>query len=300
MTAANPLVSVVIPFFNAERTLLPTVRSVLAQSYVNWELILLDDGSTDGSLALARSIADPRVQVVSDGHNRGLINRLNQMLELSRGELIARMDADDLMHPQRLEKQVAAMLADPSLDVLATGIAVLDGDYWVTGVRDTGPLDMRPASVLTIGSIVHPSVMLRRAWLQTHPYRGGYHRAEDRELWLRALPDTHFGKLKEPLLFYREFGVQSPHKLLGSYRTERRILREYGPRYVGRAITWWLCLRSLAKSAAIGLLQLAGRLDWLVKRRMVVPDEDTRRDLQRVVDAILATPAASSLSEVRE
>src|SRR5438309_10301144 len=89
-------VSIGIPFLNARRFLADAVRSVFAQTCDDWELLLVDDGSTDGSLDVVRSIDDPRVRVISDGTNRGLCARLNQIASLARGKYLARMDADDL------------------------------------------------------------------------------------------------------------------------------------------------------------------------------------------------------------
>jgi len=102
----KPLVSVGIPFLNPGPYLDLAVRSVFAQTYPNWELILVDDGSTDGSYERATAIQDPRVRVLRDGQNKGLPARLNEIVRLAKGELVARMDADDAMHPLRLAKQV--------------------------------------------------------------------------------------------------------------------------------------------------------------------------------------------------
>ena len=96
------MVTIGIPIFNAEATLLETVQSVISQTVRDWELILIDDGSRDGSLAIANSIQDPRIRVLSDGVNKGLPARLNQIVDEAKYDLIMRMDADDLMHPQRL------------------------------------------------------------------------------------------------------------------------------------------------------------------------------------------------------
>ena len=101
------LVYVGIPFYNAEKYLDYAIRSVLNQTYTNWKMTLIDDGSTDSSLALARKYtSDTRVKVISDGRNKGLVYRLNELVKLSDCKYFVRMDADDIMHPQRLEKQL--------------------------------------------------------------------------------------------------------------------------------------------------------------------------------------------------
>src|SRR5512138_427624 len=104
-------VSIGIPFYNPGRAFEKAVRSVFSQTHADWELILMDDGSSDGSLELARSITDPRVRVLSDGANRGLCARLNQIAREARHGLLCRMDADDVMHPDRLHRQVEELTA---------------------------------------------------------------------------------------------------------------------------------------------------------------------------------------------
>ena len=89
-------ITIGIPFYNAEAYLADAIRSVFAQTYEDWELILIDDGSTDNSLAIARSVDDPRVRVYSDGKNKKLASRLNELTQLATYEFIARMDADDV------------------------------------------------------------------------------------------------------------------------------------------------------------------------------------------------------------
>ena len=121
-----PLVAVGIPFRNAEKTLEDAIRSVFAQTVQEWELFLVDDGSTDRSLEIAHAVRDPRVNVVSDGCKRTLAPRLNQISWLASAPLLARMDADDLMHPARLERQVAYLEKKPEVDVVGSAVVSVD------------------------------------------------------------------------------------------------------------------------------------------------------------------------------
>ncbi len=103
-----PLISVLLPFYNSDRTLGEAVDSILSQTIADFELILVNDGSTDGSLAVAqeRASGDPRIRVVGDDRNRGIVTRLNEGLALCRGEFVARMDADDWSFPNRFAAQL--------------------------------------------------------------------------------------------------------------------------------------------------------------------------------------------------
>ena len=120
--AGEPLVSVVLPVHDGERYLAAAIDSVLGQTHRNLELIVLDDGSTDRSAAIAESFDDPRVVRVRNERNLGLVPTLNRGLGLARGEFIARMDADDVAEPTRLARQLERFTADASLVALGTAI----------------------------------------------------------------------------------------------------------------------------------------------------------------------------------
>ena len=117
-------VSIAIPFYNAEKYLRDSIRSVFAQTHQDWELILMDDGSTDGSLAIAKSIKDSRVSVYSDGKNKKLAARLNEITKLAKYDIIARMDADDLMSPTRIEKQLNILKDNLNIEVAPTSLYI--------------------------------------------------------------------------------------------------------------------------------------------------------------------------------
>jgi glycosyltransferase involved in cell wall biosynthesis len=284
------LVSVGIPFYNAEATLGDAIRSVLAQSYAGWELILVNDGSTDGSLEVARSVRDPRVRVVDDGVNRGLIFRLNQIVAMSAGKYIARMDADDLMHPERLERQVAYLTAHPQVDLVGSGVCTIDSETRVMGKRGLGPVSTAPSAVLRRGLVVHPTITGRAEWFRMHPYDPDYLRAEDHELWCRTCTTTRAESLEELLLFYREPVPINLDAYTKSCRTERKIIRRYGPAAVGRLESWVLRAKFAAKPALYRIATLAGMQSRVVARRNAPLSGEERRTLQEVVRRIQHTP----------
>lgn len=271
VTNSLPAITIGIPFFNAEATLLDAVRSVFAQTHQDWELILLDDGSTDRSLELARSIKDPRVRVYSDGRNMRLAARLNQMTRLASHPYIARMDADDLMSSKRLEHQLRLLIEKPDVDFVATGICSLSDDYEPTGVRCVAPGHaITPRGLLAGKSgIVHASLLGRREWFLRNPYREDLAKSEDTNLWVRAHSkgDLRVAFIPEPLYFYREDGNVTPDKLRLAYRIGRVTIREdAGSGFSARERFWALAI-SYAKSAAIRLLQEIGWMELVRNRR---------------------------------
>ena len=256
-------VTIGIPFWNARRYLATAIRSVFAQTHRDWELLLIDDGSTDGSVELVRRLDDPRVQLLADGSHRGLCARLNQIASIARGTHLARMDADDAMHPERIERQLAVLRADPSIDLVDTATVTVDDDLTPLGVRGERALDPRPEAVLRDGLLIHPTVTGRAEWFRRNPYDPVFVRAEDRELWIRTCTTTRFARLCEPLFFYRERPGGNLASYLRSERTVREILRRYGPPLVGARRTRLLVMRSRLKSLTYRLgtgLGLQGRL----------------------------------------
>ncbi|HZU35008.1 MAG TPA: glycosyltransferase family 2 protein, partial [Gemmataceae bacterium] len=252
-------VTVGIPFFNVRHTLADAVRSVFAQTYTDWEIILVDDGSTDGSADLAGQIHDSRVRLIVDGSRKGVAVRRNQIVDLTRTELLAWLDADDLMHPDRLARQVAYFDGQPATDALGTAAYTIDSANRILGIRGDGPLVVDAARILGHGLFLNPTVMGRTAWFRQHRYDAAFHRSEDRDLWVRSCRSSCFGKIPEPLLFYREGQTINLANYVEGNGILSRIVRRSGPSLVGtsrsRLLQWQLALKNgLYRSAtALGL-----------------------------------------------
>jgi len=202
-----PTVSVLLPVYNAEPYLRAAVESVLSQTFVDYELLAFDDGSTDGSLAILREYEakDSRVRIFSRD-NRGLVPTLNELIVLARGRYLARMDADDISRPQRFEKQV--MFLDSNPDYVLIG-------GWVERMSAAGqPIGVyrSPCSHEKIDadhlrghlSICHASTMFRpAAVIKAGCYRDEFRDAEDLDLWLRLAEIGRIANLPEVVYQYR-------------------------------------------------------------------------------------------------
>ncbi|MBT8605260.1 glycosyltransferase [Polynucleobacter paneuropaeus] len=202
-----PLVSVLFPVYNGGKFLMESIDSILNQSFSNFEIIAINDGSTDNSAELLDAITDPRVRVFHQ-ENIGLAATLNRGLSLARGSLIARQDQDDLSYPERLAKQVEYMQLNPDCVLLGTA-----AEIWVGGKRSDRNHD-HPTDHSTLAfdllfnnPFVHSSVMMRRddviriGGYSTDPSRQP---PEDYELWSRLARVGKVANLKERLLVYRE------------------------------------------------------------------------------------------------
>jgi glycosyltransferase involved in cell wall biosynthesis len=279
-------VTIGIPFWNARRFLADAVRSVFAQTRDDWELLLVDDGSTDCSIEVVRHLDDPRVRVLRDGSRRGLCARLNQIAAAARGAYLARMDADDLMHPERIERQLEFLRANPTVDLIDTAIVTVDDALTPLGIRGDRALDTRPEAVLRNGLLIHPTVMGHTEWFRRNPYDPAYVRAEDLELWTRT---TRFARLREPLLFYRESPAGHVWNYLRSEGTARRVLRAYGPLLVGARRTRLLVMRSRLKSLAYFVGTRVGLQGRLIRRRNRPLSAAEIREGRRILSAVRGT-----------
>jgi len=239
------ILTVAIPFTGGPALLDLAVRSVFAQSMPDWRLLLVADGASEDSLALVSRIRDPRVDLLGDGQRLGLAARLNQVAAACTTPYLARMDADDLMFPDRLERQLAA-LTSTGADVVGMRAVAIDPSGDVLGRFREGPLPVSPQGFLRSNAFTHPTVTGRTDWFRRHPYREDLRRAEDKELWLRGVrASSSCEKLPEPGLFYRlrPFTPRPMYRAMS--RDERHILRAYGPRLDGRlgtlrrvGVTW--------------------------------------------------------------
>jgi glycosyltransferase involved in cell wall biosynthesis len=282
-------VTIGIPFLDARPYLADAVRSVFAQTHQDWELILIDDGSRDGSLDVVRHLDDPRVRVISDRTHRGLSARLNQVASLAEGAYLARMDADDLMHPERIGRQIAFLTANPNVDVVDTATFTVDSDLSPRGIRGDRPLDCRAEVVLRNGLLIHPTITGRTGWFRSNPYDTAYSRAEDLELWSRTCATATFARLCEPLFFYREGAAGNLQNYLRAQRIVRSLLHRYGPPLLGMRRTRLLVLRSGLKSVAYRLGTRLGLQGRLIAKRNRPLSATEMREARRILSLVRAT-----------
>jgi len=223
-------VSIGIPFFNPGEYFAACIQSVLNQSFTDFELILLNDGSTDNSLNVALSFKDDRIKVISDGDNKGLPYRLNQLIDVSQGEYIARMDADDLISPSRIALQVNYLDSRSHLDLVTTGLCSITNSNIVIGYRNpkknTSDSVSLEDAIFGKSEIAHATIIARKLWYQRNKYNEQAKLMEDYQLWIDAAlrNDLNVGYIHSPLYFYREESSVSSRKAIIAYKNQFLIV----------------------------------------------------------------------------
>ena len=283
------MITIGIPIYNAEKYLADAIKSVLVQTYRCWELILVDDGSSDRSLQIAHdfSAKDKRIRVISDGENKKLPYRLNQLIDESKGFFIVRMDADDIMHPERLEIQLRFLEENKEYDLVSTGLISINSGNLVKGFRHVGMLYSDFNKPKLSYPIVHPSVMARKSWFERNKYSLEYPRAEDFELWTRSIINNDFKMAVLPnlLLYYREEGNLTLNKLVHSYEDTLKIYSQY---YEVNNLDFEILLLNF-KILVSKLFYYTGNLQKLASRRNEKFNKADFEHYQNILDNVLDT-----------
>lgn len=262
-------VSFVMPVYNGWPYVQQAVQSMLEQKTpVPFEIIIVNDGSTDATADWLKTLQLPNVHVLQQYPNQGLVASLNNGVQAAKYPYIARMDADDICIPTRLQAQVKAIEANPTWAAVAGFIEFIDENNIVTG---TWPLDRSTTSPATIKKamaweccVAHPSMLLRREILLQFPYRAAQKNIEDYDVWLQLLAAKKtIGKVPETVLQYRVHSAsvtkQTLHKqnfYFKKWRCKTYFLRQYGFPFTANVFVWKVAILALAD----GVLGLAKQL----------------------------------------
>ena len=209
------LISVILPAYNVQDTIKESIDSILNQTFMDFELIIINDGSKDRTEEVILSYSDDRIQYYRNEQNKGLIYTLNRGLDLAQGKYIARMDADDISLPTRFEKQVKVM--EENLNIVVCGAQIIpfgvDRAKRFTLFLPEESEDLK--NLLFIQTcFAHPTVMIRRQVLIDNEvrYDADYSHAEDYKMWIDLSLVGEFYNIQEPLLKYRLSDGQVSHK----------------------------------------------------------------------------------------
>jgi glycosyltransferase involved in cell wall biosynthesis len=293
----EPVVTVALAVLNGGEVLEHAVRSVMNQSWPHWELLLLDDGSTDEAIDCLPFLADPRIVVIRDGQNLGLASRLNQAVGMAKGKYLARMDHDDICHPERFARQVAFLDGHPEVDLLATQCLTMDEQERLVGrlpsAINHSDICRRPWQGFYMA---HPSWMGRAEWFRSNVYQDpAPYCCEDQELLLRARYSSCYHTLPEHLLAYR-IRTHTPWKK--QFRTRISMGKMKVRHFLDR--------EELVNALLSGLIELAriGRDGWNEIRHRLslvtkvsqgsIPTSEERQEWEALITAIKVSSERSN------
>lgn len=215
-------ISVVMPVYNGAPYLDEAIKSILNQSFSDFEFIIINDGSTDNSREIIERHRDPRIKRIDNKENRGVTESLNKGLHVAVGEFIVRMDSDDFSLPNRFSRQLAYMESHPEIGVCGSHVQVMGSqEVWS---QPEHPEEVK-CRLLLHCCLAHPSVMFRREILVKHSlqYHASYNHAEDYQLWTQLSQVTMISNVPEVLLHYRlhENQISKSFKPLQAQQAER-------------------------------------------------------------------------------
>lgn len=204
----QPMITVLMSVYNGEKYLKEAIDSILAQTFKDFEFLIINDGSTDNSVNIIESYDDPRIKLINNEKNLKLIASLNKGISLARGKYIARMDSDDISMPERFEKEIKFLESNPDYGLVATYYTVIDGmgsEKYKMSYPSSNDLIKLFLSVNC--PIVHGSVMGRTELFKENPYGSKeFSAVEDYELWVRMSKRTKIHNIPEYLFKYRIYG----------------------------------------------------------------------------------------------
>lgn len=228
---ASPLISIIMPVYNAERYLKESLDSILSQTYRNWELIAIEDASTDASLSVLDSYAkkDPRIVIYKNIKNVGVGVSLDKGISLASGDFIARMDADDIAYPERLEKQLKFLQTHPNVVGVGGQVKLIDqrGAYIGEKIFPTTPKGTYEM-LYTAVPIQHPTLMVNKSLLpETFTWYDGWKKAQDLYLFFKLVNYGDLANLDDFVLDYRYYtggnSLKNPKDTFSYTKSIRRL-----------------------------------------------------------------------------
>lgn len=204
----QPEISIILPAYNAAMYITQTINSLLQQTFTNFELLIVDDGSADNTVSIIKNFTDRRIVLIQNEHNLGLVKTLNKAAKLCKGKYIARMDADDIALPERLQLQKKFLDVHSSVAVVGGWVNFINEKNEVTGEwnldRQTNTAAAIKKALIKENCIAHPTVMIRTEILQNFLYSKKQQHIEDYDLWLRLTACGYaIEKVSQPVLNYR-------------------------------------------------------------------------------------------------
>lgn len=267
---------------NGEKTVGAAIHSVLWQTYSDWELLVVNDASTDATARILNQFQDPRIRVVDEQQQKGLAVRLNYCVMQARGRYIARMDADDIAYPERFQRQVQYLEAHPDIDLLGHGAVLFTEAGRVLGGYPTACTHEEICRRPWWGfPLAHPTWMGKTSWFAHHRYDDGLTKGQDQDLLLRSYRTSRFAALSEPLLGYRMEGISASKSWLGRANYCRQLVRQIHDAPSALTAMRGILTHGLALGRDV-LLEATGTLSQRSRQSFQPANDQVRNEWQEV------------------
>ena len=197
-------VSIIMSSYNSEKYIRSCINSILNQSFNDFELIIIDDASSDKTRDIIKSYQDKRIVFIQNNSNLGLTKNLNKAIKMSKGKYIARIDSDDVCVKERLAVQYDFMEKHPKVDVIGSNAYLINENNRIIGITDEAVSEKKIFSKAPLmNPLLHPTVMMRSSLIKQYYYNENYRVCQDFELWNRLLLQHKIVSIKKPLVYYR-------------------------------------------------------------------------------------------------
>jgi glycosyltransferase involved in cell wall biosynthesis len=287
----NPLVSVMMPCYNAAATLGMALASLRAQTYANWECILVDDGSVDRPDEVVEQFRDSRIRYVRLDVNKGRPHARNLSTSMAKGDLLAMVDADDWIYPDKLEKQVEILMMDRSLAIVSAGMGIVDSGQHLTGVRGLTSSAQAPVFYGRLTRLQAPPMAYAPSMFRARDVAGltfdmRYSLGEDMDYLLKLTLGKRYAIINDVKYIYTEWDTISLPKAMAGLGLVRKIFTEYSSSFPVRSR--YLALKTLLKMPVYWGADRLGIWKRLVARRCRRPNAEEIEEFSQALDRVRA------------
>lgn len=296
MPQMSPLVSVLMPCYNSAATLGMALASLRAQTYTNWECILVDDGSSDRPSEVVERFRDSRIHFMRLDTNTGRAHARNVATSMAKGELLTMLDADDWIYPDKLERQVEILMADRSLTVVSTGMGIVDSDQHLAGVR--GQAGSSQATVfygeltrLQAPPMAFAPSMFKARDVEGLAYNVHYPVGEDFDYLFKLTLGSRYAIIQDVKYIYTEWESISLKKIMAALGVVRQIYAEYSGSFPARSR--YLALKTLFKIPIYWGAYHLGQWDRIVARRSRRPRMEEIEEFTQALNTVKAEMSSS-------
>lgn len=265
----SQLISIIMPAYNAERTIVKSLNSLIFQSYKFWECIVVDDGSVDDTYSLVKSFDDQRIKCIRLRENKGRGFARQIALENCKGCFLAMLDSDDWIHPFKLEAQLQVFIKYPYVDLVGCGLGTIDKTGYLKGVRSKGDMKVKIYELPGKVPLAHAPSMLKMKLAKELNYDGRFLLAQDIDFLRRYLLGRKYIVLDKVLYYYTEYDTYSLKKILSAYYYNIRGLIKFFKKYP--KVAFLNVTDQLLKILFLIVFDLFGQSEYVINRRSIPP-----------------------------